>query len=266
MKKISLVLLTVLAACSASRKTAMPLAPASSVVINGKILATAYMQRAAEYRALCYQAYNIARLRIDQYLTTADARPRAIITDIDETILDNSPYEAHQTLRGLDYQANSWYDWTAKAVADTVPGAAGFLRYAASKGIEVFYVTNREGREKAATKMNLQRLQLPNCDDQHVIVRQNTSSKEERRQAIMEKYDVLLLLGDNLADFSVLFDRKTTEERNRAVTELASQFGERFIVLPNPTYGDWESALYRYNYNLTPTQKDSVVKASLKSY
>ena len=70
-------------------------------------------------------------------------------------------------------------------------------------------------------------------------------------------------MGDNLGDFSFLFDKKNTEERMQNVNSIAAEFGNRFIVLPNPTYGDWESSLYNYNYSLTQAQKDSVIKASL---
>jgi len=40
------------------------------------------------------------------------------------------------------------------------------------------------------------------------------------------------------------------------VKNNAALFGSKFIVLPNAMYGDWEGALYNYQYNLTPQQKD----------
>ena len=116
----------------------------SNAVVDGKLFATAYQQRAAEYSALCYQAYNIARLRIDQIKSDKNWKPKAIMTDIDETVLNNSPYQAHQLLQGKDYEAASWNAWTANGNADTVPGALHFLQYASSNGIEIFYVTNRD--------------------------------------------------------------------------------------------------------------------------
>jgi predicted secreted acid phosphatase len=75
-----------------------------------------------------------------------------------------------------------------------------------------------------------------------------------------------MLLGDNLGDFSFLFDKKSTDERTQNVNAVEREFGNRFIILPNPVYGDWESALYNYNFSLTPSQKDSVIKATLNGY
>ncbi len=115
----------------------------TNLVIDGKIYTTAYQQKAAEYRALCFQAFNIAHQRVDEIILTKTEKPKAIITDLDETILDNSAYEAHQTLQDKNYDSASWSQWVAMASADTVPGAASFLKYAASKGLEIFYITNR---------------------------------------------------------------------------------------------------------------------------
>jgi 5'-nucleotidase (lipoprotein e(P4) family) len=265
MNRISFIILIVFAACSAPQKTVVSL-PASSTAVNvqGKLYTSVFQQTAAEYRALCFQAYNIARLRVDAWKPTT--KPTAIVTDIDETVLDNSPYDARQALQGKDYDQKTWEEWTAKGLADTVPGAPSFLKYAALKGIEVFYITNRNESERAGTLQNLRRFNFPNADNAHLILRQTTSSKEQRRQQVLQTHDILMLLGDNLADFSALYDKKTLNERFQTTQELSAEFGDRFIVLPNPVYGDWESALYRYNYSLTPAQKDSVLKASLKTY
>lgn len=233
--------------------------------LNGKLFSSLFHRRAAEYRALCLQGYNIARLRIDGHIAQTN-KPKAIITDIDETILDNSPYAVHQAYKGSEYDSKSWYEWTEKAAADTMPGAAAFLRYAASKNIRIFYITNREEKEKGATIRNLQRFNLPDADDAHFLPKQTTSSKEIRRQQVMQGHEVILLMGDNLADFSSLYDKKTEEERRTNTDILAGDFGKKFIVFPNVNYGDWESSLYKYNYKLTQGQKDSVIRSVLKGY
>lgn len=266
MKRIFVVLLPFFAACTAQKQLA-PNSTNANVVVNGKLFTSAYQQRAAEYKALCFQAFNIAHLRLDQMVQSGSAKPRAIITDIDETILDNSAYEVHQTLQGKDYESASWYEWTAKGAADTVPGAPAFLKYAASHGVEIFYITNREEKERSGTMQNLVKFNLPNADNLHLIPRQpnTSSSKESRRQDVLKNYNVLMLLGDNLADFSSLFDKKSEEERLQNTNSVAEEFGARFIVLPNPVYGDWESAIYKYG-RLTQAQKDSVIKASVKGY
>ncbi len=228
--------------------------------------ASLYEQKAAEYKALCLQAYNIARLRLDEALKQPLIKPRAIITDIDETVLDNSPFAVHMSLQGKDYDGNSWNEWTAKGTADTLSGALSFFRYAADHNTEIYYISNRKQAERAGTLQNLQRYQFPFADDQHLILRKDVSSKESRRQDVAASHEIVLLLGDNLTDFSPLFDgSKTQEERALAVKQLATEFGKKFIVVPNPGYGGWEDAVYG-NTVLAISQKDSAVQANLKTY
>jgi 5'-nucleotidase (lipoprotein e(P4) family) len=256
--------------CSSARQTAGPsaAAPAGAITTEGKLWASLYQQRAAEYKALCLQAYNIARLRVDQAVQQPAGRPMAIITDIDETVLDNSPYAVHQALLQKDYDDKTWAEWTSRSEADTLAGAPSFFNYAASRKIEVFYITNRDEKERAGTLKNLQRYGFPYADDAHLILKQTQagSSKESRRQTVAQTHDIVLLLGDNLADFSTLFDKKDQREREQNTLASAADFGKKFIVLPNPVYGDWEGAVYRYNYRLTAAQKDSVIRTMLKNY
>ncbi|HEY6506272.1 MAG TPA: hypothetical protein VIZ28_19985, partial [Chitinophagaceae bacterium] len=77
---------TLLMACAGTKKASAP-APGSSLVPDGKLWSSLFQQRAAEYKALCIQAYNIAHLRLEEALKIPSAKPKAIITDIDETFL-----------------------------------------------------------------------------------------------------------------------------------------------------------------------------------
>ncbi|MBX2932370.1 MAG: 5'-nucleotidase, lipoprotein e(P4) family [Chitinophagaceae bacterium] len=254
-------------ACKTTQQPAsntQPMQP-ENVSLNGKLFSSLFQQRAAEYRALCYQAYNAARFTISNYKPSSH-KPLAIITDIDETLLNNSPYAVHQAYSGKEYDLKSWYEWTNKSSADTMPGAASFLNYCLQQNVHVFYITNRDEVERAATINNLKKFNLPYADDTHLILKQNVSSKEQRRQNVLANYEVILFMGDNLADFNMLFDKKTETERANNVDLLSSEFGKKFIVLPNANYGDWESALYQYKYNYTQAQKDSIMKAVLKGY
>jgi len=237
-----------------------------SLVNTGKAWASLYQQRAAEYKALCFQAYNMAKMRIDEAVKKHRNKPPAVVTDIDETVLDNSPYDAARALQNLDYSTVSWKQWTAKAQCDTVPGAPSFFKYAASKGVKVFYITNRDEDERATTLKNLQRYHLPNADDAHLLLKNGPSSKESRRQQVLKKYNIVLLCGDNMPDFDALYDNKPSEENRSAATEkLRKEFGKRYIVIPNPSYGDFENALFKFNYNLTTAQKDSIIKTLIKT-
>jgi 5'-nucleotidase (lipoprotein e(P4) family) len=266
-KNIIAATIILLASCSDTKNIAKnnQATTPQNVSLNGKLFSSMFQQRAAEYRALCIQGYNVARMRIDTYIAQS-SKPKAIITDIDETILDNSPYAVHQAYNGSEYTAPTWYEWTDKSAADTMPGAAAFLHYAASKNIEIIYITNREDRERASTLKNLQNFNLPNADEKHLYTKSTTSSKEARRQTVLQQYEIVLLMGDNLADLHVLFDKKTETERKNNVDALSAEFGKKLIIFPNVNYGDWESSLYKYNYKLTQAQKDSVLKSVLKGY
>jgi 5'-nucleotidase (lipoprotein e(P4) family) len=257
---------TFLVACSSQQKVTTAFeTQQANLVFNGKLYAAAYMQKAAEYHALCLQAYNIARWRLDEALKLHSEKPRAIITDIDETILNNSAEEVHRDLLRKSFNTEDWNKWVALAAADTIPGAPSFLQYAASKGVEIFYISNRNEKDREATLKNLQKFNFPNADNTHLLVMQNSSSKESRRRQVMATYDVVLLLGDYLADFSDLWDKKTIDERLQNAKQQSALFGNRYIILPNPVYGDWESAIYQYK-QLTAAQKDSAIKSGLKSY
>lgn len=265
MRKFFAIYVLLIGGCTAKHISTAPASTGTgSVSIHGKLFATVFQQKASEYKALCFQAFNIAKWQLDQYKPTSN-KPKAIITDIDETVLDNSPYEAHQTLQGKDYEPASWYEWTERVAADTVPGAPSFLKYAASKGIEIFYITNRLEKERESTLKNLQKFNFPYADNAHFFPKLDTSSKEARRMKLTETHEVVMLLGDNLADFSNFFDKRSLQERDQNTHKFASEFGSRFIMLPNTSYGDWESALYK-GKRLTEAQKDSVIRAEVKSY
>jgi len=239
--------------------------PITSIANNGKVWTSLYQQRAAEYKALCFQAYNIAKLRLDIAVKQHHNKPYAVVTDIDETLLDNSPYDAQRALNNQEFDPKTWKEWTAKALCDTVPGAPTFFKYAATKGVTVYYVTNRDEDERPGTIKNLRLYNLPNADDEHLLLKQKASSKETRRQDILKTHQIILLCGDNLADFDALYDNNPSEENRKATTEkLMNEFGDRYIILPNATYDDWEGAIFNYNYKLTGAQKDSVIKAKLK--
>ena len=244
--------------------------PIHNIETNGKLYAAVFQQNAAEFQALAVQAFNIARIQLDQILEeqakNPNGKPLAIVTDVDETFIDNSPYAVERALQGKSYSQESWNEWTAKADAKPLLGSQAFFQYAASKGVEVFYITNRNVQDKAATMKNLKKYDYPFVDDTHMIVRTNESSKEARRQKLQETHEIVLLLGDNLSDFHMMFDKKTQEERLQNVKDNQALFGKRFIMFPNSGYGDWEAALFDYNHNLSPAEKDKIYINSVRGF
>jgi 5'-nucleotidase (lipoprotein e(P4) family) len=254
-----------LMACRVQKNSTVS-SPASSMVVQGPLWGAVWQQKAAEYKALCYQAYNIARLRLDMILQQPHSKQVAVVTDIDETALDNSPYVVHLALNDSVYSDKSWMEWTSKVECDTVPGALSFFKYAFSKGVRIFYITNRLEAERAATEKDLQRWGFPDTTPDHLFLKQTTSGKEQRRSIVAQNHEIVLLCGDNLSDFSAVFDKQPYGERNLRTMTNSSSFGDRFIVLPNSTYGDWEGTLYNFNYKLGVAQRDSIIKQQLRTY
>jgi len=227
------------------------------------VFATLFVQQAAEFKALNHQAYNIGKLRLDQILSTnKSVKKLAVVVDIDETVLDNSPFEAKSILEKSSYPMY-WAEWCNLAQAESIAGAQEFLSYAAKKGVETFYISNRKVEFYDATIANLISNGFPYADSIHVLLRTTQSDKEPRRSLVKENYDIVLLFGDNLGDFSSIFDGKSTADRYALVEENKDEFGSKFIVLPNPIYGAWDAAMF---FDLVVDNKDSVYKARLKSF
>jgi 5'-nucleotidase (lipoprotein e(P4) family) len=204
------------------------------------VMGVLWFQRSAEYRALCYQAYNLAEMRVKEYLADpVTGKTAVVIFDIDETLLDNSPQEALNILDGISFNPERWKAWTDRAVALPIPGSLDFCHFLARNGIHPIYVSNRLTSECTGTLLNLQKWNFPYADRNHLYLKSDVSSKEIRRLAIEKMYHVLLLVGDNLSDFDQVFEDRSVNFGFNTVDSLRADFGKKFIVLPNPMYGDW---------------------------
>lgn len=233
-----------------------------------KVQAQVWTQNSAEYRALCFQAFNTAKINIDSYLSSEKKydRPLAIITDVDETVLDNSPYDGRLILEDVSYNRESWVEWGNLEIAEAIPGSLEFLTYAYEKGIKVFYVSNRYSEQLESTVNNLKKLGFPNVSESTVLLRSDSRSKSERRNSISDGHEVIMLIGDNLSDFNDEFEVKISEERINYTNQMRDNFGTKLIVLPNPNYGDWESNGLFGGESFDNIEKDSIRKSNIKSY
>ncbi len=231
--------------------------------------ATLWMQKAGEFRALAYQAFNFARWQLDADLDKKNVKklpkpeqkkPRAIMVDIDETVLDNSPAQAATIKTRTGFVLKDWYAWGDMRKAKAVPGAVEFANYAASKGVKVFFVSNRDEVQKQATMDNLKAVGFTDVTTDNVLLRQvdekgnGISTKEPRREIILQKYRIVFFMGDNLDDHSNVFERKSVADCFAEVDKAKDMFGKRYILLPNAMYGTWENAIYDYG-RLTDAQK-----------
>jgi 5'-nucleotidase (lipoprotein e(P4) family) len=233
------------------------------------VLAVLWQQHAAEYRALTYQAFNTAKIQLDGILAYKSEikKPLAIVADIDETVLNNSPFNGKLIALDEEYSKSRWLEWGKEKKAKAVPGSLHFFQYAHSKNVEVFYISNRSSILKNETIENLRQLNFPFADDDHILLKTDDSGKEARRLKIEKTHEIVMLIGDNLSDFSEVFDDQTTVERNHKVDSLKNFFGSKFIVLPNAMYGDWEKdGILEGKYHWTNFQKDSIRRRKIIAY
>ncbi len=207
--------------------------------------------QSAEAKALYLQAYSLAQERLEAALklhSKKNMKKPAVVVDIDETILDNSPFNAAAHLNAEIPLQQLWQEWELKGIAKPLPGAVEFLQFADKRGVKIFYVSNRSNAAKEATMRNLHEAGFPQVSKENVLLRDSgqRGEKESRRQAVAAKHDILLLVGDNLGDFSAELEYKSLEERMNAMFNARREWGKRFIILPNAMYGQWEDALYDY--------------------
>lgn len=224
-------------------------------LVDQHMNAVLWFARSAEAKVLFEQAYDHAGIKLRNNLSSADGLP-AVILDLDETVLDNSPYEVERIEDGIPYTSETWREWTSRGEAPILPGAKEFLNLADSLGVEIFYISNRKRIEMKGTLQNLIDLDVPNADTSHIFLRTSTSDKTERRARVLNDHDVLVYLGDNLTDFSQsLADRELSDLGMEAVNAMEAEIKERFIIFPNPMYGEWEKAIYDNSYRLSSQEK-----------
>jgi 5'-nucleotidase (lipoprotein e(P4) family) len=171
-----------------------------------------------------------------------------VVLDIDETVLDNSFFQARQVRDRAAYSEERWGQWVQETRAGAIPGAREFTQYAASKGVTVFYISNRNANLEAPTRANLKALQFPVSDTIDTLLSRGerpewqASAKGPRRAFVASSYRILLLIGDDLGDF-VVNAAGTVEERHARTAPNEDWWGRRWIMIPNPTYGSWERAV-----------------------
>jgi len=206
------------------------------------IMSVLWFQKSAEMRALFIQGFNIASERLLEAKSgEGTGKPLAVVADIDETVLDNSPFEGWQIMTGNSFSDSTWKRWTDMAMATPLPGALEFAMLADSLGVEIFYVSNRTVSDALeATIKNLKSAGFPYADEDHILLKEDTSSKIARRNQILESHEIVLLIGDNLADLAGIFEQREKNFGFDSVDSLSRYFGEKFIILPNPMYGTWE--------------------------
>jgi acid phosphatase len=244
---------------------------ADGVPQSDMLNAEVWMQTSVEYRANCLAVYALAKTRLDEALAdknwTADDQtggyqdlPPAVVLDLDETALDNSAYEAGLAVDHADYDPKTWDSWIKTRQAKAIPGAIEFTNYADSKGVKVFYVTNRVADQKEDTKRNLETLGFPMGGNVDTFLMKKdrpewaSNAKGARIAFVATTYRVLLLFGDQMGDFTDKYNGSIAE-RDKAFAALKAHFGHDWMVLANPVYGSWESAAYGHDFRISDDAK-----------
>ena len=290
---LPLVLALALGACATQRESTKVTLPVTQTAVahveanpgaDDNLNAVLWTQASAEYDAAALSLYRAAADRLDEALADPawDALapgerdnaaalaglPPAVIMDVDETVLDNSPYQARLVRQGATYDEASWAAWVDERAARPVPGVAEFTRAAATRGVTVVYLSNRTEQSQAATLDNLRALGLPVAGGDAFLGKGSAgcehagSAKDCRRRQVAARYRVLMQFGDQLGDFVAVRDGAPAA-RQALVERHAGWFGERWWMLPNPTYGDWEPALFGHDWDLAPAARRAAKRAAL---
>lgn len=236
--------------------------------------AVLWMQNAAEYRASALQTYALATAALPRALAAdapsadlaqrdARGKPPAIVMDLDETVLDNSPFFAEDIRTGAEsFDSANWELWTQQVSAGPVPGAIEFIRAAQAGGARVFFVSNRQCAARVAdtspcpqleeTVRNLRGLGVSSAtlsDDVLLLDARPEwgNEKSSRRAHIAARFRIAMLVGDDLGDFAegVKGQSATMSSRQHVVDQNAQRWGTVWFVLANPMYGSWEQVLPR---------------------
>ncbi|MDO5632565.1 MAG: HAD family acid phosphatase [Paracoccus sp. (in: a-proteobacteria)] len=199
-----------------------------------------FQQQSAEVRALQYQAYNLARLRLDQMAAAGPVDGLAVVTDLDETVIDNTALLARDLAAGRAYDDwRTWRHWEREGNPPLIPGAREFLDHADGLGFAIYYLSDRDERQAGATLATLRGLGLPQVAEDRVLLL--GSPKEDRRAVVAARHRVVMLLGDTLPDFDAGFLAGLGDQQ-ALVAANADRFGAEWIIFPNAAYGSWAGA------------------------
>jgi len=247
---------------------------------NDLLNATLWTQTSVEFKAASMASYKLAEVMLDRAIADKNwtaaieqgdnyqDKPTAVILDVDETVLDNSEYEAWLIKANKNYSSKTWGPYVDAAISKPIPGSKEFIDYARSKGVEIFYVSNRKAPGEAGTRKNLANLGYYVNDKIDTVllrgeIKEWGSAKSTRRAHVAKNYRILLLLGDNLGDF-VDAKKATLEDRNAILAKYSDNWSSRWITIANPMYGSWEGASFGYNWGASGEEKRQMKMDAMK--
>ena len=212
------------------------------------------MQQAAFHALIAYVEAKVANRPANSVVLAAGspmvrasfvpcgAKPLAAVFDADETVILNTGFEAWAAT-GVPYSDAEWADWERTGTVAVVPGAAHAFEDLRKAGVTVVVNSNRSTANATATAASLKAAGLGDFRPGETLFTRDAgapSGKDARRQAIAARYCVVAMAGDQLGDFSDLFNAPmpVAARRQLAVhSSAAGLWGKGWFVLPNPVYG-----------------------------
>lgn len=223
-----------------------------------------WYQTSVEAKALYLQGYKLATKNLTELLKKPHTKPYAIVLDLDETVVDNSPYQVQNIREGKGFNPKTWDEWVYKEEAKVVPGAKEFLQFADKNKVQIYYISNRSGNHYDATIRNLKAYGVPIQGRDHLLF-EDKGSKVQRMEEVKKHADIVMLFGDNFTDFGE-FSKKSLIERDKQLQEHKDEFGDKFIIFPNPMYGSFDRSLFKQVNAKTLKEKMAAKQNAIKGY
>ncbi|MFQ5754102.1 MAG: HAD family acid phosphatase [bacterium] len=209
-----------------------------------------WVTTSVEYAALCTQTYRNAWQAVKR-AARYETKNWVVVLDVDETVLDNSLYAVERTAIDSGYTEASWASWVFRKEATLVPGAKAFIDSVRTLGslAHIAYITDRLVAYKQATIENLEKFDLFKEGDIILMKTSRQDTKEARRRCLETGTGrcaksvplvILALLGDNIRDFMPMRSREVATHYRKNKLDADLNWGKKYFMLPNPTYGSWE--------------------------
>jgi 5'-nucleotidase (lipoprotein e(P4) family) len=266
---LALSFITALGACTPGVKsgikpesTAAPKQLSATPAAHDSFNAVLWQQTAVEYRVNTIQSFRLAERALQESLADPSLSaaveqtgafadlPPAVIVDVDETMLDNSPYQARLIKSGENFTDAGWSAWCHEEAAKGVPGARHFTQFAQKHGVRVFYVSNRDVSLSETTRANLSALKFSDSENLDTFMFRDKAAgfdtKGARRSEIAKRFRIVMLVGDNFGDFHEGY-RADRKARLRLSQQFSNYWGSRWIMISNPTYGSWADTLVGFD-------------------
>lgn len=173
-------------------------------------------------------------------------KPFAVVLDVDETVLLNLGAQYDATVHPGPFDPRRWEAWerTGAAKVTATPGAVRALGQFRFAEVAVVFNTNRNAPNAAGTEAALNGAGVGPAKHGETLFMAGDdatgSRKDGRRATIAAKFCVIAMAGDQLGDFSDLFNKESSPMARRTRTiapAINGLWGTGWFVQPNPVYG-----------------------------